>query len=132
MLSLPWGFFCSARSLQDKEAATAFAKLQYFLSLPEPQTRTRGGSLWKYSSRMGFKTCCPTCRGQHNSALIGIMRHDHTSSDHYLLHPCSGIGMLHSAAPASPCPSFTPAKPTGKTAHVRGFYRDREPRIGMI
>lgn len=30
--------FYSARSLRDEEAAIAFAKLQNFLSLPEPQT----------------------------------------------------------------------------------------------
>lgn len=104
-LSLPWGFFCSARSLWDEEAATAFAKLQYFLALPEPQTQTWGNSLWEYSSQMSFKTCCPTYQGQHNSTLIDMMHHDHTSTDHYPLHPCLGTGIQRSVAPACAPPS---------------------------
>lgn len=128
--SLPWGFFCSARSLWDEEAATAFAKLQYFLALPEPQTQTWGNSLWVQQPDE-FQNLLSYIR---RTAQLHACRHDAPWSHlHWPLPVASLLGHKDSAFRSpSLCSSFTPAKPIGKPAHAGGFYRDREPRIRVI
>lgn len=102
--SLPWGFFFQQDHYEMRRLQLHLQNCNISLPFQSPKPK-HGATLYEYSSQMSFKTCCPTYEGQHNSTLVDMMHHDHTSTDHYPLHPCLGTRILRSVAPACALPS---------------------------